>query len=303
MTPEVPARAGVVSALSGDLPCLRCKYNLRGLSVLGACPECGTPVRATLLSVVDPLASELRPVRWRRTVAWGLVLWRGGALATAAFLWSARALDALEVLLEQRLSAMWAVHAAVVAMILSGIGALVLIRPHAGLPVRNSVWGAIGVLAYTPMVWSECHLISSGYASGGQYLRTLEIAPWHATLRLVFECSLVVALLGLRPNARMLAARSLLMREGRVDRQTMLAMVAAVGVGIAADLLRLNMRSFPFSWAPVVSLVGTLLIAVSSLLLTVGLVGVFVDAWRIRDVILDPPPTLLELIARNGAGA
>lgn len=300
MPPDVPARAAVVSALSGDLPCLRCKYNLRGLSVLGTCPECGTPVRATLLSVVDPLASELRPIPWRRTVAWALVLWSAGALAAAILLWCARAADGLEILLQRPLAAPWAPRGALAALAVSGLGAIVLIRPHAGMPARHSMWAALGVLAYVPMLWYGWQ--ATALAGGNAYLRALEPSPAHAAARLMFEGVLSAALLGLRPSARMLAARSLLMREGHVDRQTMLAMVAAVGVGAVGDLLHLNLRSFPPSVAPLLSIIGTLLIAVSSLLLTVGLVSVVVDAWRIRGVILDPPPTLRELIARGGGG-
>lgn len=36
------------SLITGDLPCLRCGYNLRTLEVAGNCPECGTPVLWTL---------------------------------------------------------------------------------------------------------------------------------------------------------------------------------------------------------------------------------------------------------------
>lgn len=292
----------MVSALSGDLPCLRCRYNLRGLSVLGACPECGTPVRATLLSVVDPFAGELRPVRWRRTVAWGLVVWGGAALAAAILLWTTQAADALEVLLDRPLRAAWPGQAAIAAIALSGVAALVLIRPHAGISMRNSLWAMAGVAAYLPMIWYGRRLAAYGFAAGNPYLRALDVSPARAATRLVFEGCLVVALLGLRPNARLLASRSLLMREGRVDRQTMLALVAAVALGMLGDAVHWQIRSFPAGWVPVATVVGTLLIAVSSLLITVGLVGILVDAWRIREVILEPPPTLRELIERQGMG-
>jgi hypothetical protein len=201
------------------------------------------------------------------------------------------------------MTATWAAHAAIASMALSGVGALALVRPHAGIPPRQAAWTAVGVAAYIPMIWFEWRVIVPGWATSRGYLNSLSVDPRHALTRLLFEGSLVVALLALRPSARMLAARSLLMREGRIDRQTMLALVAAVSVGVTGDLLHWNIRSFPPSWEAGLAVTGTLLIAVSSLLLTVGLVSVVVDSWRIRDVILDPPPTLLELIARDGAGA
>lgn len=39
--------------VNGDLTCANCSYNLRGLLADGRCPECGTPVRDTLLRSED----------------------------------------------------------------------------------------------------------------------------------------------------------------------------------------------------------------------------------------------------------
>jgi hypothetical protein len=36
------------SSIDGDLPCLRCEYNLRGLPAEGNCPECGEQIGASL---------------------------------------------------------------------------------------------------------------------------------------------------------------------------------------------------------------------------------------------------------------
>lgn len=43
-----PEAAIPQGTLDHDRPCLSCGYNLRGLSVSGACPECGTPVERSL---------------------------------------------------------------------------------------------------------------------------------------------------------------------------------------------------------------------------------------------------------------
>lgn len=40
-------------ALNFDVPCAGCRYNLRGLSVSGQCPECGKPVMETLRAHVE----------------------------------------------------------------------------------------------------------------------------------------------------------------------------------------------------------------------------------------------------------
>ena len=63
------------SVVSGDLLCICCGYNLRGLSVVGRCSECGTPVqrsrRGNLLAVSDS--------------AWMASITRGEKLIYAAF--------------------------------------------------------------------------------------------------------------------------------------------------------------------------------------------------------------------------
>ena len=60
-----------------DRPCLRCGYNLRGIGVAGACPECGAParysLRSTLLKHSPP--DYLRRLRvGARLAALGLIL-------------------------------------------------------------------------------------------------------------------------------------------------------------------------------------------------------------------------------------
>src|SRR5262245_32299566 len=74
--PNVDA-AGTVTA---DSPCRKCGYNLRGLSVSGRCPECGTPVG---LSVHGDLLRFSNP-RWVRGLQRGVRLIIA-ALAVAIF--------------------------------------------------------------------------------------------------------------------------------------------------------------------------------------------------------------------------
>jgi len=42
--------------LQAEVPCAGCQYNLRGLALEGACPECGRPVRETVPSSGDVIA-------------------------------------------------------------------------------------------------------------------------------------------------------------------------------------------------------------------------------------------------------
>ena len=39
---ETEERLGL--SLLGSLPCITCRYDLKGISIRGVCPECGTPI-------------------------------------------------------------------------------------------------------------------------------------------------------------------------------------------------------------------------------------------------------------------
>lgn len=55
---EIPADAVV----TGDLPCHKCEYNLRTIAAHGRCPECGTPVIASLGSFGEAGARAVETV-------------------------------------------------------------------------------------------------------------------------------------------------------------------------------------------------------------------------------------------------
>src|SRR5688572_28786068 len=130
-----PARSGcrgpdLSHELGGDLPCVVCGYNLRGHSIRALCPECGTGIRATILAVVDPFASELQPIRFPRIIAILINMWTGGALFAALLAWLPIVYDLLNAA-GWRLARPDINVALLASLAVSGIGALGLIRPHA----------------------------------------------------------------------------------------------------------------------------------------------------------------------------
>lgn len=60
-------------SIDRDLPCLRCGYNLRGLTLRHRCPECGADIRRSVSG--ENLLGCSEP--WLRSMAWGLglMLW------------------------------------------------------------------------------------------------------------------------------------------------------------------------------------------------------------------------------------
>lgn len=304
--PPTALSAGLGSTLGGTLPCVTCGYNLQSLSILGVCPECGTAVRATILSVVDPLAAELRPIPQPRLVAFGLTLWASAALgALGLSVWMV-ATELAQIHGGLR-SSDWLAQSWWVAGLLwlSGLGAITLIRPHEAIPKSHVVLATLGVLAYVPMGLGVVQLghLAARAAMTGQAMAWAPAAERTLWRVVVFGLALVV-LMCLRPNARLLVARSLVMRTGRVDRQTMLAMAAAVGMLIVGDLLGLLAVHVHGWMVEALQVAGGGLLLVGVMLLVVGLFGSAVDCFRIARAVLSPSPSLTQVMTgdRSAAG-
>lgn len=289
--------------LGGDLPCARCKYNLRGLSIRSVCPECGLPIKATLLARLDPRAGELRPITRPRLVAAGVAVWGVAPVVAALLTAYVRLVDVFGVRVSSR-SIEWSMYAVVGLAALSGLGAGVLVRPHDGDAARKGGASALaGALLYVPLVLTMAYVLLVvdrggwgagvwGSAYGGEAAHDVTRLALHAISNVLI---MLIAVL-LRPNARLLAARSLLMRAGRVDRQTLRAVAAVLGIALAGDVLRLIGWQIPGGTGQLLDQAGQALVLVGSALFTLGLVGVAVDCVRLVPVILDPPLTLGQVL-------
>jgi hypothetical protein len=287
--------------LTGDLPCISCGYNLRSISVLGVCPECATPVRATILARVDPYAGVLQPIAFPRMIAAGLLLWVVGGMLAAVLTWSLRIADAVEVLTNTGVSTGRLIQGGVLAIAVSAVGAgASLIVPHRGVPRRQIVLAFGAVLAYIPLmfIYWELHAVYDP-PRVRPYLERFSPDTTRAMLRLASAAMLLIIVLGLRPNLRLLTARSLVLRMGRVDRQTMIGLAAAILVLASGDLLHIFAARLPLGAGNAAFIMGILLIAVGSMLLTVGIVGVLVDCTRIVPVVLRPPISRQQVLGQD----
>jgi hypothetical protein len=281
-----------------------CGYNLRGLSIRALCPECGSGVTATILSVVDPLASELRPIEWPRLVATGLVMWTSGASLAVVLAWLPHLHDVLAlagIRLSSRPPAI--VLGLVIGVGVSALGAATLIRPHAGISVSTKVLAAIGALLYAPLgyvLWR--HQLEVERIGGSPYVQPEGPPPAALALLVMIGLTLAVLILCLRPCARLLVARSLLLRTGRVDRQTLLAVAgAAVLMSVGAGVLLVRPAS-PTLASELARISGTVVIAIGGVMLTIGMLGSLVDSVRIAAAILSPRRTARDVI-RSGVPA
>ena len=280
--------------LTGELPCVTCGYELRGLSVRDLCPECGTGVRATILAVVDPLADELVPLR---TPSFTGVLIVGWASASALGVWLIllmRTLDGLRAMGVRAPEVWWGWNAAFVLLVVSGACSLGFLVPTTRTR-RLSILAALGAtLAYLPFFYALLRIRAIDMHQGvTQAFFTLDPDPARIAWRLVCGVCLLVIFLGVRPNARELVRRSIAMRTGRVDRQTLLAMGATAGVMMLGDLLRLVGT---LTGAQEAVIVGGMIILIATIFLAIGLSSAIIDGWRIRRSLRLGPKRMGDLI-------
>lgn len=300
--PSEQDSAGIARELTGDLPCARCGYNQRGLSILGACPECGLPVKATILALVDPKADELKQISHPRVVQLGLLIWTFGAFAACMCVWVLRASQVASDILNFAPFAGPAPWFAMACLVASGAGAAVLVHPHDGIRRRDMGKTLLGVACYFPLTaasWLIIFYIDPTHPS--VYGNPTAIPLGRVLLRMVVGVSIIGVALLLRPGAVRLAQRSILVRSGRVDRQPMSALALAAGIAMAGDCIHFIMPYVAGGLSDLVYILGSALIAVGSFLLTVGLFSLTMDAWRVRQVIAAPGIGLVDIFDDKGA--
>ncbi len=291
----------IARQLTGDLWCIGCGYNLRGLSIRERCPECGVPVRATILGVVDPLADELAPIRRPGLVGTGLVLWAGGVFVAVAAVALMRGAEIGRELLGMRWWPGWVPLIGTMGLVVSGLGAAVsLIRPHARVGRLAAVRAALGVAVYIPLTLIY-HAIYARMdrSSPAPFLSPGPLELDRSLLRLGMFLFVALGILALREHARALAQRSVVVRTGRVDRQSMSALLASFAVAAAGDLLHVVAGIMGSGGSDLVATIGTVLQSVGSVLVVVGVANIVIDAVRLWPVILRPGVGLGDVMENN----
>jgi hypothetical protein len=299
---KTPSEQLAVTArqLTGDLWCIGCGYNLRGLSIRERCPECGMPVRATILGVVDPKAHELAPLFRPALTGAGLIAWSIGAWVAVVSVATMRGAEILRVLFSVSWWPGWAPFLGTLGLMVSGLGAMVLIRPHARVSRLGAIRAACGVAAYIPLTLMYFHVYARlDRSSPAPFLQPGPLEFERAMLRLGMFIFVALVILGLREHGRSLATRSVVVRTGRVDRQSMLALLAVFAVAAGGDALHVLSAALDNGVADLTITVGTVLLAVGSVLVVVGVSNVVLDTWRLWPVIVRPGVGLGDVLESN----
>ncbi len=287
----------LIDVLSGRLPCWVCKYDLSGLSVTSVCPECATPVRTTLLAVVDPAAASFAPLRMPKLAAVGLVFWTGAALIAVLSIWLCRITDALELWFAVPIGLGFLGVLVPIFAGLSGLGSVVLIHPQRGATFAQTVGPALATVLYVPLVWMLYLLHGRlDIMAGSPYFTAALRGAERTQLRCGIGIVLILIAFFQRPSVREFAKRSVLMRTGQLTRQTMLAIIAALSIALAGDLVLTAAMAWNVQESVLVSTISLVLIAIGSGLVTAGVVGIFWDTIRLFPIIRTGPRSLGEMI-------
>ena len=295
-SPAVGTR--LAAELTGELRCVRCHYNLRGLSVRGFCPECQTPIRATLLALVDPQADEIAKLNRPHLVANAMIVWTGALAAAACSVWALRSVEFFEHFTGGNAQPpVWLHMAPTFFVLLAGLMSIAFVRPHPGMPRVNIIAAVVGVFLHG--------LIAAGLYRIHAQIDTIYTTPfvdpgpeslWRTAWRLSTLAAIAGAALALRPNLRALAVRSVLIRTGRVDRQSLMVMVWTIAVIAGGDVLSIVAGGMHGRMGDLATIVSFVAIGVGSLLFTVGAFGLLVDAFRLRPVLLAPGIGLTDIL-------
>ncbi len=285
--------------LTGELFCIGCGYNLRGLSIRANCSECGVPVRATILGIVDPHADELVPLSAPKISALGLNAWSFGALLAILVIWLMRGAEIAQEMLGSTWTPEYLTWIGIVGLGLSMLGAATLIRPHRGVTRSEAIRSAMGVSLYAPLIYVYSTIYQrDGLLTASPMLKASESDFERSVLHVLLFVLIAGIIWLLRKQAVGLAIRSVVVRTGRVDRQSLLTVLASLGLAAAGDLIKI-IAEFSSGLNDVLSIVSVVIIALGSVLFTAGMINICIDTVRLYPVLVRPGVGLSDIFETN----
>jgi hypothetical protein len=293
----------VKTVVRTGLACRVCGYDLRGIASNGHCPECGLEVWETIVATVDPAASSLPRLADPRGVANGMAWVTIGMFGAMTAIIAGPALAWMEGVIAARPGALAAWlnrQGTLVAIVFLVIGTLAVLRikPRARTRAAKGAWQHVTVLG-AGMVLSTLVLVtwyglerawSEGVAPG----LAGDIESHRGWIRIGLLLTWVLALVGFRGVIREVGRRSRTFRRARGGRQRVNTLIAGIGGVAVGEGLRL-VALHTGRWDELLT-VGSILAAISLLMVFIGLGYLSVNVWWIRRSLLRPPPRLRDLL-------
>jgi hypothetical protein len=273
------------------LQCARCGYDLRGLQADGDCPECGEPIRLTIIETIDPASRRLEPITNPRMIGNSI-----SGIVTAFF---------------------FSTFLAVIALATNAPSTLPVPQQLLAFPASSFVWGSLGMsllalLSLFPMMrmcqrkelvgcrtgiiltlsglllWSISMLAANilliqGVSEYPSYGMLIDVLLPVISAGLVFS--------GFRKLIPRLGQRSRAFRQAQGSRQRMNDLLAALIVIIVGrTLLAISTEDANLA------ILGLILIVISISFILIGLAYVMRNTLWIRNALVTPPPTVHELL-------
>lgn len=288
--------------IAAPVHCCRCTYDLRGLSADGRCPECGLPIFDTLQHIVDPAASSLPrlhdPVGIGNAILWLTLCCLIAVLslaAKAAMVW-------LEVVHPRDITTFGIAPAHDLTLLSAFAGLLALWSVYKFLPPRKhntvatvhlDVWllglGLVGWAVLTMVLWQRERHWAFAVVSPE------EVIAIRSLLHIGLAGSAVTTWVGMQRVLNTVGKRSRAYRRAHSGRQNIRPMIAAtIAIAFGSILRMLDMH---FGAGQSLAQLGTVIVSVSLLMLTIGLGYLVINAWWIRQALRHPPPKLEDLLA------
>ncbi|MCH2132674.1 MAG: hypothetical protein MK116_02880 [Phycisphaerales bacterium] len=294
-------------AIRLSLPCQRCRYDLRGLSATGVCPECGLPASRSLEAAIDPTTHRLPPLLAPQAVGAAIVTLGGLALVGGVAL-AFHLIVMTNVIMELAPGATRLLYGLtmLVAVLCGLVGWFPVLKlwPSPGTIDPRQGRRGLGWLSTGLAVWTiGCGLV--WWLPPGQGL-----GP--GLMALVPLLGSVIYLVGLRRIVIEVGTRSRLFRTDQIRRQRIMDLVIGIvfiGLGIVLTWMGgLGSTGSPPPWWSLgrftvgqeptsgLAILGLAMLVVASVLVLVGLIYLCVNLRWVRRALQSPPPRLREFL-------
>ena len=289
-TPPIATQlSGMV--VNSSLSCARCGYDLKSLEANGNCPECGEPIRLTIIDVVDPAARRLPPIDRPRVVGNALVgvaitLMLSVLCAAIVLVSNAQTILPIPVSFLTLNDPVWICISSALALL-----SVIQLIPLMSLCKRGVIQGCrlgiiltgIGLLSWAVLMGASRWILLGSMNSGVVIFALFDTMLPAVALGTTFT--------GLRRLVPRLGQRSREFRLAQGSRQRMNDLLAAlVVVVIGRTCIAV---SHPDSN---LSTLGMIVMVLSISLIVIGLVYLVRNTLWIRSSLCSPPPTLQELL-------